>query len=148
MSQSWGLSAFGCGRTARMRATRTPVISAPGASRPSTSRPSRSSASAIARGSAASGTKSVSQDRGTRIRGRSVPGEEAVVVVEERLDGLDVVPEHRHALDPEAEREARVLPGVDADRPEDVRVDHAAPAELDPSRLRADATPGAVAEHA
>ena len=67
MSQSWSLSALGCGRTARMRATRTPVISSPGASSPSTSSPSRSSASAIARGSAVSGTKSVNQDRGTRM---------------------------------------------------------------------------------
>ena len=67
MSQSRSLSAFGCGRTSRIRATRTPLISSPGASSASTSRPSRSSASAIVRGSAVSGTKSVSQERGTRM---------------------------------------------------------------------------------
>src|SRR3954447_13574647 len=83
-----------------------------------------------------------------RARRPLVLGEEADVVVEERLDRLDALAQHQHALEAEAEREPGVLLGVDADLQEHVRVDHPAATELDPTRLRADATARTVTEDA
>src|SRR5215207_10931581 len=79
---------------------------------------------------------------------RSVLSEKADVAVEERADLVDAVADHRDPLEPEAEREALPLLRVIADGLEHVGVDHSAAAELDPSRVRADTTPLAVAEDA
>src|SRR5206468_2951871 len=67
--------------------------------------------------------------------------EVALVVV---LDVVDAVPEHGHALEAHAEGEARVLLAVDADVREDLGIDDAAAADLDPASLLADAAAAAV----
>src|SRR5215813_872325 len=125
----------------------TPVISSPGCSTLSTSRPSWLSAATMSATGASTGVNSWIQESGARI-GASVLRQEAHVAVEERLDLVDAVAAHRDALEPEAEREARVLLGVDAHPGEHVGVDHPAAAELDPPRLRAHATTRTVAEDA
>src|SRR4029077_3470932 len=146
-STSESLSAFGCRSTLSTRAETTPVISAPGCSTPSTSRPSWFSAETTSSTGASRGVKSRIQESGARI-GASVLRQEAHVAVEERLDLVDVVADHRDALEAEAEREAGVLLGVDAHALDHVGVDHPAAAELDPPRLRAHPAAGAVAEDA
>src|SRR6185503_21264096 len=57
----------------------------------------------------------------------------------------DVVAEHRHALDADAEGEAGVALGIDAGVLEDDGMDHAAAEDLDPSRVLAEAAASALA---
>ena len=60
---------------------------------------------------------------------------------------LHAVPDHRHALDPHAEREPRVPLGVDAAVLEHLRMDHPGAQQLEPS-VAADAAPDAAADEA
>ena len=69
--------------------------------------------------------------------------QETDVVLDERPHVGDLVAHLRAPVDAEPEGEAGPLVGVDADGVEHGRVDHAAPAELDPPRLGAG--PAAVA---
>src|SRR5690349_6547172 len=71
--------------------------------------------------------------------------QEAEVALEVVLDVGDAVLEHRHALEAHAEREAGVLLAVVADVAEDLRVDHAGAADLDPAGALADAARAARA---
>src|ERR1041384_6312247 len=64
------------------------------------------------------------------------------------LDVVDAVAKHRHALEPHAEREAGVLLGVDLHVREDLGIDHAGPADLDPARALAHPAAAAHAEAA
>ena len=141
-STSESLSALGCFETSSTRAATTSMISAPGCSTPSTSRPSWFSAETRSATGASTGVNSRIQDIGARISGGrpselapSELGEEAHVAVEEVLDLVDPVPDHRDPVQSEAEREPGVHLGVDADALEHVGVDHPAPAELDPARV-------------
>ena len=60
--------------------------------------------------------------------------QEARIVAPELAQIGDPVPEHRDPLEPPAECEARVPLGVVADELEEVRIDHARAADLDPAR--------------
>src|SRR5262249_38797201 len=71
----------------------------------------------------------------------------AEVVFVEEADVVDVVPQHRDALDTEAPREARVALRVDAAVAQNVGVDHTAAADLEPAVAAAAAAP-APATHA
>src|SRR6516225_2399238 len=104
MSTSESLSALGWRATSSTCAAMTPVISSPGWSTLSTSSPSwlsadTTSATGVSTGN---GVKSRIQESGARI-GASVLRQEAHVAVEKRLDLVDPVPDHRDALEAEAE---------------------------------------------
>ena len=74
--------------------------------------------------------------------------ENAEVVLEERPDVRDVVLQHRHAIDPQAEREPAPLLGVDLDVAQHLRMHHAAAEDFHPAGLGAGAAAGAFAEDA
>src|SRR3954454_10774333 len=74
--------------------------------------------------------------------------EDAEVVLPERTQVRQAVPEHGDALDAEPECEALVLVGIDADVPEDVGVDPAGAAHLDPARVLARRASVAAADEA
>src|SRR5207247_10085596 len=74
--------------------------------------------------------------------------QEAQVVVPERPDAGDTVPQLSRPLDPHAEREARVLLGAPADELVEIRVDHPRAAHLDPARLLAGRATCAAADRA
>src|SRR6185503_7726367 len=65
--------------------------------------------------------------------------EEPQVAAEEVSDVVEVVTHHHESIQAEAESETLPALGVDVPRPQDVRMHHAAAAELDPSRLLAHA---------
>src|SRR5215210_7002492 len=71
--------------------------------------------------------------------------EEAHVVLEEEADVVQFVHQPAHAVDAEAEGEARELLGVNADRAQDVRVHHAGAAQLDPAGALAESAARAAA---
>src|SRR5512133_1430855 len=91
------------------------------------------------------GTYSFSQLTGTRIIGPLELLQVAEVVLPVQPQVRDPVPEHRDAVDPEAEREAGPALGVVADFAEHIWIDDAATAHLDPTGPLADiaATAGA-----
>src|SRR3989337_720904 len=74
--------------------------------------------------------------------------QDAQVVLPERPDLGDSVPELGRTLDAAAESEPRPLLGVDPDVQEDLRVDHPGSAQLDPAGVLAHATPLHVADRA
>src|SRR5712691_6548868 len=92
------------------------------------------------------GVKSRIQASGARMTLASELGGEANVAIPEVLDVVHAVEQLDEAVDAEAEREAGVLLGIDADRAEHVGVDHSATPELDPARARTDGAPNALAE--
>ena len=82
------------------------------------------------------------------VGGGSELREESDVVLQEGTHVGDGVTHLGQPVDAEAEGEARPHVGVDPDRGEDGGVDHAAPAQLDPARVRAGAAALAEAEGA
>src|SRR2546426_5895217 len=73
------------------------------------------------------------------VRSRSELAEESEVVLEEEPDLGDAVPQHRDALEPHAEREARDLLGIVAHGAEHVGVHHPGAQHLEPARALAHA---------
>ena len=74
--------------------------------------------------------------------------EEALVALEEQAQVRETVEQQRDAVEPEAEREPRVLLRIDARRPQDERMHHAGAHDLDPAGLLALAAARALAEDA
>ena len=74
--------------------------------------------------------------------------QEALVALEEEAQVREAVLQQRHAVDPEAEREARVLLGIDRDALQDARVHHARAHDLDPARALALSAARSLAEDA
>src|SRR5690606_32054637 len=70
--------------------------------------------------------------------------EEPQVVVEKRAQVVDAIAQHRQALDAHAEGEAGVALGIDADRAQHVRVDHAAAEHFQPAGAAVGTLPGDV----
>src|SRR5689334_17816098 len=126
--------------------TTRPATSGPRSSGPrwtsSTSRPTRTNASPTVSASVGRpSTWAASQDRGTRTWiAPGVAGSDAEGAAEPHVAFDHVahvgqpVAELQRAFQPHAEREAGVHRCVDAARAQDVRVDHAAAAPLDPAR--------------
>src|SRR3989449_9421540 len=74
--------------------------------------------------------------------------QEAQVGFVEEADVVDVVLEHRHPLDAESPRVAVPLRGIDPAAAQDLRVHHAAAADLEPSLVAAALSTGATANAA
>src|SRR5882672_8391650 len=74
--------------------------------------------------------------------------QEAQVGFVEEADVVDVVLQHRHALDAESPRVAVPLRGIDPSVAQHLRVDHAAAADLEPPLVPAALAPHAVADTA
>ena len=104
----------------------------------------RSASSAVV---ASTSTYSRSHEQGIFIAIAELP-EEPEVVLPEHADVREAVAEHGDPLEPAAEREAGDLLRVVADVLEDVRVDDAGAAHLDPAGVPADAAALAAAEEA
>src|SRR6185503_17887239 len=83
-----------------------------------------------------------------RDGGRSKLAQEAQVVGVEVSEVFDAVAQHRDALDAEARGEAGVAVRVIADAAQDVRVNHAGAADLQPALTATGATTLAVADAA
>src|SRR5574341_2691936 len=127
--------------TSRSRTTSPPSVSTA-----STASPTAVKSSASFFGSTAAATNARSQESGTLIAGARGRGpsrellQEAQVVSVEEPDVVDSVLDHGHALDAEAEGEARHLLGVVhglsqplVDRLEDGGVDHPRAEDLEPA---------------
>src|SRR6187455_915756 len=133
--QSWSRSAFGCFSASSTRPTRKsprlPSVSAtPRRVIRSTSQVEMTSCPATSGSGTSKSTYSRSQETGTFMS--ELPQEAQVVVPEEANVG-DPVAELGDPLEPEAEREAAPLLGVEPDELEERRVDHAGAAHLDPA---------------
>src|SRR5205823_7042314 len=74
--------------------------------------------------------------------------QDAEVVLPERAQVREAVPQHRDALDAEAERETLPLRRVEADVAEDVRINPAGAAHLDPAGVLAHRAAAAAADEA
>ena len=147
---SWSLSAFGClPASSTLPTTKCPKL--PSAS--ATPRRTMRSTSQLVKTSrrASSSTGSVELDvlaePGDGDLHQNCP-RIAEVVLPERAQVGQAVPEHGDALDPEAEREALPLVRVEADVAEHVGVDPAGAAHLDPAGVLAHRAALAVAEEA
>src|SRR5690606_10956005 len=161
--QTCSRSACGCFSAERMRATTTPSRSWPSSATSSTSRPIAVNTAARRSRPASVGTCWRSQfslnfmlesrDQSSLAGdARSAPPatasgelpEEPQVVVKERAQVVHAVAQHRQPLHAHAEGEAGVALGVDADRAQHVRMDHAAAQHLEPARAAVGALPGDV----
>src|SRR6187399_1769499 len=63
--------------------------------------------------------------------------QQPLVALEEQPDVGDAVTDHRHAIEPHAEREAAVHRGIEPAVAQHARVDHAATEDLHPAGVRA-----------
>src|SRR5690606_7289523 len=120
--QTLSFSASGCLSTLRTSPTTTPARSGAARSTASISRPAMVSACASAGTSSPVLTHSRSHCRLILMRApsRELP-EEAQVVLEIHADVVDVVTQHRQAIDAHAEGVAGVSLGIDVHRPQHVR---------------------------
>src|SRR5436190_16136761 len=143
------LSAPGIASIETTRDTTTASSPSPTRVMPSTTMPRSSKVSPSAMGSRSNGAKSRSHERGTSILVLSLKLlDETDVVVQQDPHVGDRVAYLSQPVDAEAKREPGPLLGVDADRPEDVGVHHAAAAKLDPPGAAAGATAAASADRA
>src|SRR5262245_31960836 len=118
-------------RVARTRATTMPSRPRPRWISSSTAIPSIDRSWPMRSTGASIGANSRSQESKTFIAGASELPQEADVVGDQVAHVIDLVARDRESVDAEAERKALPLVGVEAAVGEDVRVDHAAPAELE-----------------
>src|SRR5687768_12816569 len=148
--QSWSRSAFGCLPASTTFptwkspwfpcASETPVLMTWSTSREEIARRRASSSTGTS-----TSTYSRSQESGTRMPSSELRQQSRVVAPELAQVG-DPVAEHGNPLEPPAEREARVAPGVVADELVEGRIDHPRAADLDPAGVPADRAAAPVAD--
>src|SRR5690606_8018750 len=140
-------SASGCFSQERISATTTPSRPSPSTVRSSTSRPMPVRPAASSSRDASTVTCSRSQLSGNLIAALPGSGElpqEAAVVFEEAAQVVDAVAQHGQAFNAQAEGEAGVALGVDADVAQHVRMHHAAAQHLQPAGAAVGLLPGDV----
>src|SRR5579862_8159863 len=74
--------------------------------------------------------------------------QESILVVIEQPDVIDLVPQHRDAIDPDAEREALMLLRIQSARAQHFGPRHAAPQNLKPASARAQSAALLFTHHA